>query len=579
MGGLCGKFNLDKTKKIDKNVINKMADKISHRGTKKNQIWCEGSIGICHMGRSGLNLIVNNEDYSLAFDGRIYNIKELNKELQDESWQNISDEEILLKLFTIWGVDQTLNKIDGTYAIVLYEKRGGKLFLIRDKLGIKPLHYYMVDEQCFFSSEIKSILPYVGSDLSYDTESVLVALSCNLWTDPQRTIFKDVYTVEPGYYLEIDKEVKKKYYYQFKPETINYDIKELIDRMDKELNQIIEMDLENDDIAACLSGGLDSSLVCKIAGNKMSEPLDTFTVYYEQSQNEDLEYANMIAQNENFNARKTLVKKDDYSVEMLDRVLYAVEDFLLDKVYVALYKNYEIIKKNGFQTVLAGEGSDELWIGYLFKWGIFNVYNNEISYNELIEKYYLPQMIFGKKIKKKYVEKTKEVLLNYLEKNITKNEEYPDYLNEISTLAIRTILHNLLMQEDKIGMAHSLENCVPFVEKKGLFELAMSTPGKLKIADGREKYPIRELGKKYLPSSIVERNKLPFPEPSMEYDEVIKGLCIKYWEEIKSTKILVDLLETQYWETIENFNRKEQWFLLMMWRFETVFMNPNIIAK
>ena len=106
MGGLCGKFNLDKTKKIDKNVINKMADKISHRGTKKNQIWCEGSIGICHMGRSGLNLIVNNEDYSLAFDGRIYNIKELNKELQDESWQNISDEEILLKLFTIWGVDQ-----------------------------------------------------------------------------------------------------------------------------------------------------------------------------------------------------------------------------------------------------------------------------------------------------------------------------------------------------------------------------------------------------------------------------------------------------------------------------------------
>ena len=138
-------------------------------------------------------------------------------------------------------------------------------------------------------------------------------------------------------------------------------------------------------------------------------------------------------------------------------------------------------------------------------------------------------------------------------------------------MAIRTILHDLLLQEDKLAMAHSAESRVPFIDSHELVELSMRIPGRIKVSDGREKYILREFGKNLLPKSIIERKKYAFPEPPDVYNSELRDLCIKHWNEIVSSKIISEILEDTYLKNINNFNDRELWWLLIYWRFEKVF--------
>lgn len=216
--------------------------------------------------------------------------------------------------------------------------------------------------------------------------------------------------------------------------------------------------------------------------------------------------------------------------------------------------------------------------GYIFNWGIFNYTKDTDNIEELIKEYYFPNIIFKDKLKPSIINKMIKTLTKYLQDTLQQfsKEKNDDKLNDYSIMAIRTILHDLLLQEDKLAMAHSVESRVPFVDNHRIVELSMNIEGKLKIKDGREKYILREYGKNLLPDSIIKRKKYAFPEPPDIYDYRLREICNDNWKEISNCKIIKKIIEPKYLKNNKSFTDRELWWLLVYWRFENVFRMEEI---
>lgn len=518
----------------------------------------------------------------MSYNGEIYNYQIIREQLEKENifFESSGDTEVLIKCFEEYGVNRTLNMIEGCFAIALYDTVNDILYLIRDRVGIKPLHYYINNEGIIFASEIKAILQNKEVRKNYNLENIIISLACRLWMHPKWTMFNNIFNVEPGTYLKIEKDnVKEIKYYDLKYTNELNDEKIAIQEFGNEFEKTIKSKLISKvPIAAFLSGGIDSSLVCKIAQDKIKNRLNTYTICYEKDDDQDLIHAKELAEKENFKQHNILIKQEDYTIKNIDEVIYAVEEILIDKVYLPVYFNYREAKKDGFTVVLNGQGSDEVWLGYIFNWNIFNYTKETDNVEKLIESYYMPNMIFKGKFKKDFNENIKNTLKKYLKDTLekySKNED-DDKLNDYSIMSIKTILHDLLLQEDKLAMAHSVESRVPFVDDHKLIELSMKMPSKLKIKDGREKYILRKFGEDKLPESIIKRRKYAFPEPPDIYDSKIKNICIENWNSISKCKILNRIIDNKYWENIDNFSNRELWWLLVYWRFESVFKMEDI---
>ena len=581
MCGIVGRYNINK--KVEKHNIEEMLNSIIHRGPDDSGIWVENNIGLGHRLLKIQDLSEKSvqpykyQNLVMAFNGEIYNYEELKKELKIKGIQfnTVGDTEVLIKCFYEWGIEKTLNKIEGCFAIALYDKEKEKLYLIRDRLGVKPFHYYRDKDCILFGSEIKAILKNKEVRREYNKENVIVSLACRLWMHPKWTMFKDIYNIEPGSYIEISKDsFEQKQYYEINYEKEILDENEAIERFGKEFKDSINKKLISKvPIAAFLSGGIDSSLLCKTAQDNLEEQLNTYTICYENDNDLDLIHAEELAQKENFKQNNILITEDYYTIENIDKVIHSVEEILIDKVYLPVYFNYKAAKDDGFTVVLNGQGSDEVWLGYIFNWNIFNYTKETDSIEKLINEYYMPNIIFKDKFSVEFKDKIKDTLREYLADTLTKYSKANDNdkLNEYSIMSIKTILHDLLLQEDKLAMAHSVESRVPFVDNHRLVELSMKIPGKLKIKDGREKYILRQYGKDLLPESIIKRRKYAFPEPPNVYDKKIRKICEEHWNDITKSAIVNEMIDKQYLKGAEMSTDRELWWILVYWRFENIF--------
>lgn len=586
MCGIVGKYDFKKI--VQKKEIENMLNLIVHRGPDYGKVWVKDNIGLGHRLLKIQDLSEKSfqpykyENFIMSYNGEIYNYQELREILESKNikFESSGDTEVLIKCFKYFGIPETLNRIEGCFAIALYDLERKILYLIRDRLGIKPLHYYKDKNGIVFSSEIKAILQNAGIKRKYNVENIVISLACRLWMHPKWTMFKNIYNVEPGTYLKIEKnEIKEVRYYDFNYSNKINDENEAIQKFGDEFEKSVKKKLISKvPIAAFLSGGIDSSLVCKIAQNNMQENLNTYTICYEKDNDLDLIHANELAQKEKFNQHNILIKQEDYTIENIDNVIYAVEEILIDKVYLPVYFNYREAKNDGFTVVLNGQGSDEVWLGYIFNWNIFNYTHKTDDLNKLIEEYYLPNIIFKDKLNAKFKENIMQTLKKYLKDTLEvySKKENDDKLNDYSIMSLKTILHDLLLQEDKLAMAHSVESRVPFVDDHKLVELSMQMPGNLKIKDGREKYILRQYGKDKLPKSIIQRKKYAFPEPPNVYDAMIKKLCQENWQEISKCKILNEIIDKRFWKDINLFSNRELWWLLVYWRFDNVFKMEEI---
>ena len=212
MCGIVGKMNFNK-EKINKEEILKMLSVIKHRGPDGNDFFIKNNLGLGHALLKIQDLTdfslqpYESENYVLTYNGEIYNFLELKKELIQKgiNFYSSGDTEVLIKYIEYAGLEETLQKIEGCFAIALYDKRQENLYIVRDRFGIKPLYYYMNNNKIIFASEIKSILTDNSVKRKFDLETVAISINCRLWMDPVKTLFKDIYMLEPGTYLKIDR--------------------------------------------------------------------------------------------------------------------------------------------------------------------------------------------------------------------------------------------------------------------------------------------------------------------------------------------------------------------------------------
>ncbi|SHF02272.1 asparagine synthase (glutamine-hydrolysing) [Marinitoga hydrogenitolerans DSM 16785] len=577
MCGIVGIYNFKGN--VEKHDLYKMLKQIEHRGPDYKNVFLDKNIGLGHnllkiqdiSNLSHQPYVFNN--LVIVYNGEIYNFQEIKAELKTKGYTFLSygDTEVVAKSFDYWGLD-AVKKFNGFFSIAIYNKEKKSISLIRDRVGIKPLYYYIDSDRLIFSSEIKSIFSDDTICKNINLDTILLSFSTNLWLPYYNTFFEKIEMLEPGTIIIFNKNgIQKKYKY-FKP-SINIKYK-------KEKNAIILFkesmkksikykSLSKFQIATFLSGGIDSSIITKEYSDLNNRIIDSFTIYYKERENKDLKHAESLTKKEKIRHHKILVKPENINMQTLDEVIFHMEELLMDKVYISDYLNYKAAKEEGFRVILNGQGSDELWLGYIKIWNIYKFVENNFNKKMLIDSYFKKNIVF----KEKLSNYSKNILLNILDEYISNNilngyqKEYENY----TIYAIKTILHNLLLQEDKLSMAHSIECRVPFVDDNKMLELGLTIDSNLKLFDKKEKYILRKAYEKILPKNIIQRNKYPFPEPPNKYDSVIKLLCKNNWENIINNKIISYLIDTKKYSKLDYYNPKELWWLLNIYRFTEIF--------
>jgi asparagine synthase (glutamine-hydrolysing) len=497
----------------------------------------------------------------IAYNGEIYNFKELRVELEKlgHRFKSQTDTEVIIYAYIEWGID-CIKRFNGMFAFSLYDNFYKKFYLCRDRYGIKPVYYHITQDKTFiYASEIKSILEYKDYKSEVDKEALLEYFTFqNIFTN--KTLHKDIQILEAGHYFEIDllsKEIEKKQYWDFdfsEPETIK-DEREYIEELDRLFTQAVQRQLISDvPVGSYLSGGMDSGSITAIASNhfqKSNDFLKTFTVGFDLSSASGMElsfderakseYMSYMFKTEHYE----MVLKSGDMERCMNNFAYHLEEPRVGQSY----PNYYAAKlaSKFVKVVLGGAGGDELFAGY--PWRYYKAVNND-SFDNYIDKYYgfwkrlIPnkdiQNVFSPILKDTKVW-TKDIFASVFKTPV--NVQTPEeYINHSLYFEAKTFLHGLLVVDDKLSMAHSLETRVPFLDND-LVDFAQKIPAKYKLGDLHKviKMNENEIGKmqktndgkvilrkamsKYIPEDIHKAVKQGFSSPDNSW---FKGESIEF---------------------------------------------------
>ncbi len=579
----------NKINHIDKNSLLDITNELRHRGPDASGIKVElnGRLGIGHTRLKLVDLSdeANQpmiiDDIVISFNGEIYNHKELRKQLEKAGYIFVtnSDTEIIIKSFKEWGLPHALDKFNGCFVFVLYDKENEKLYIVRDHIGKKQIVYsHATNGDWIFASEVKAIIkhPFIKKEPNIDR--FISDLTFKFFSDKAETFFKDIYFVPAGYFvvfnLKDNSDPKFIKYWDINNPSLNKNINitNIVDELNELLKSSVELRMTADcKIGSILSGGIDSSIITKIASDyslKCGNELACFTIKYTLGTKNDLKNARLLSKTlENIKLNEILVDKD-ISIEDFDKITWSLEEPLLDKVYIAQYRNYKEARSNGFKAVINGQGADELWLGYYFFYKLFQLPNSKINYNDLT-KYWNNQFKFFSLSNSAYIKtKVKKIIIENLNKNFLPYQT-EDKLASIVNFSIKTHLQSMFTQEDRLSMANSVEVRLPHVDMR-IVKLALSVPSKIKIFDGREKYILRTLGQKFLPKQIYTRKKMAFPDPPSQYDKLAEIVFDK--KAIIKSKIISAIFNSKLiYKEFYKLPIRDRWMLLAILRMEKVF--------
>ncbi|MDK2042321.1 asparagine synthase (glutamine-hydrolyzing) [Aliarcobacter butzleri] len=497
----------------------------------------------------------------IAYNGEIYNFKELKIELEElgHRFKSQTDTEAIIYAYIEWGIE-CIKRFNGMFAFSLYDNFNKKFYLCRDRYGIKPVYYHITQDKTFiYASEIKSILEYKDYNSEVDKEALLEYFTFqNIFTN--KTLHKNIQILEAGHYFEIDllsKEIEKKQYWDFdfsQPETIK-DEREYIEELDRLFTQAVQRQLISDvPVGSYLSGGMDSGSITAIASNhfqKSNDFLKTFTVGFDLSSASGMElsfderakseYMSYMFKTEHYE----MVLKSGDMERCMNNFAYHLEEPRVGQSYPNYYASK--LASKFVKVVLSGAGGDELFAGY--PWRYYKAVNND-SFDNYIDKYYgfwkrlIPnkdiQNVFSPILKDTKVW-TKDIFANVFKTPV--NVQTPEeYINHSLYFEAKTFLHGLLVVDDKLSMAHSLETRVPFLDND-LVDFAQKIPVKFKLANLNKviKMDENEIGKmqktndgkvilrkamsKYIPEDIHKAVKQGFSSPDNSW---FKGESIDF---------------------------------------------------
>ncbi|MCT4600422.1 MAG: asparagine synthase (glutamine-hydrolyzing) [Marinifilaceae bacterium] len=576
---MCGIVGIYQNSINNESLVDRMLNIIEHRGPDEKSIFQYGKFTIGHRRLSIIDLQTGsqpifNEDKSVCviLNGEIYNYKSIRKELEDKGhlFYTNTDTEILVHLYEEYKYD-FINKLNGIFAFAILNMNDNSLMLARDHFGVKPLHYYNKDNTFIFGSEQKSILLHPSVDKEINIHALHSHLNLR-YTQSEQTLFNGIQRLAPAHYaIYKNNNLSIHRYWELKP-TIDNNIREdeAKEKLNNLLKQSIKRQLVSDvPVGVYLSGGLDSSAIVQKMHELGVENINTFTLGFNEPTDEFGD-AKRIADYFGTNHRTQTLSMNP--LEILPKVIWHAEEPKINLIQG--FKMSSFVKPYA-SVVLGGLGGDELFAGYDIHKFIypFNSLHSHIPYwlqkvmrlksdilykiqnasNTLrfdeyrrgmqmllsignIEKFYLIMRntwdydkgayknIYSKDFINKnsiYNEKTYKEFENLFTKKNTK-----DALQDVLKAEFQSkMLNDYLLTNDRMSMAHSVEERVPFLDRD-LVDFAFSLPSKLKIKNNTTKYLFRKAMEDKLPPKIISKKKWGFTvNPYLQFKKDLKEVA------------------------------------------------------
>jgi len=570
MCGIAGLINLDGTP-VSPILLKRMTDAIAHRGPDGEGHWIVDNTGLGHRRLAIIDLTADghqpmvspDQRYTLCYNGEIYNFRELRAELQALGYQfrSRSDSEVVLYSLSHWG-RQALLKFNGMFALALFDHQNRTILLARDRYGIKPLYYSRQGNSFAFGSEQKAILGLPNFVRRLNKPALLEYFTFqNIFTD--QTLLQDIYLLPAGHWLTLNTETgqqeRMRYWdYRFREPEHPLTKQEYLEELDRLFKQAVKRQLVSDvELGAYLSGGMDSGSITALAAQHIRN-LKSFTVGFDLSSASGLELAfDERAKAEAMSAR---FKTEHYEMVLkagdMERCLPKLAWHLEEPRVGQSYPNYYAaqLASKFVKVVLAGSGGDELFGGY--PWRYYRTANAH-GFEDYIDQYYRywQRLVSNSELKEMFAPVwpevdglwTRDIFRDVFMTHDNELSRPEDYINHSLYFEAKTFLHGLFVVEDKLSMAHGLENRVPFMDND-LVNFAMQCPVNLKLNnltkvikinenelgnkkdlhfqktnDGKQL--LRELMAHYIPKEITDAQKQGFSSPDASW---FKGESIEF---------------------------------------------------
>lgn len=564
MCGIAGIIDY-RCKSVGKPVIEGMLRAINYRGPDESGIYFSPFAAIGNVRLSIIDLSTGQQPmsdpsgrYWIVFNGEIFNYPELRELLlgKGHTFQTHSDTEVLVQLYAVYG-EKCLSMLNGQFAFAIWDKLNEEVFIARDRIGIRPLFYHLSEKGFSFASEIKSL--FVQKDINPEFSYKNLSQIYTFWTAiTPGTAFKDIYELSPGHYLVYSRtglKISKYWDLQFNSSK-DISFKEALEQFHELFYDAVKIRLRADvEVAAYLSGGIDSSST--VAYIKDIEPgiLNTFSIGFDDRDFDETPYQNEAVRYLNTRHRSIICTSEEIS-ESFPKVIWHTETPITRTAPAPMFLLSRLVRENNIKVVITGEGADEMLAGYdIFKeakirrfWA--NQPGSVIRPRLLTKLYpYLPQMkqanpailkmFYGYKledvenpfyshllrwnnsnhIKKHFSDQIKSELNGYsplenLEENLPDGFNKWDYLEKSQWLETSIFMSGYLLssQGDRMAMANSVEGRYPFLDYR-VIEFCNKLPGNYKLNSLNEKYLLKKLMQNKIPESIIKRSKQAYRAP------------------------------------------------------------------
>jgi asparagine synthase (glutamine-hydrolysing) len=618
----------------------RMRDVMSHRGPDGAGLFISSDrrVGLGHRRLSIIDLSENasqpmaNEDETLwiVFNGEIYNHAEIRAELEKRGghrWKtDHSDTEVILHAFEEWGVD-CVHKFRGMFAMALWDTKQRQLWLIRDRIGVKPLYYSAHHGRITFASEIKALLEDQDQKRYMDEEALYQYTSFNTTPAP-KTLFSGILKLSPGTWLRVneDGQIREYRYWDVldhtKPLTgVSED--EIAERILAELRTAVRLRKISDvPVGVFLSGGIDSSTNAALFSEGETRPIQTFSIGYQgkyKSYRNELHYAAKMARVVGAEHHELLLREDDL-LDFLPHMVRHQDEPLADPVCVPVYYVSKLARDHGVTVCQVGEGSDELFWGYPYWKQSLGLqrYSDRLplpeslrnlavagldlvsgarrsSYRwqfscEVLRRALSKQPVFwggaevftdsqkrhflSPRLRKRFANFSSWETLKPIRQRFDDNAWEPSPLNWMTYLDLNLRLPELLlMRVDKMSMAVGLEARVPFLDHK-FVELAMSIPQAVKTKNGTLKYILKKAVRNVIPDELIDRKKQGFGVPLYEWYYTKFGEYVS-----REVKEFCDSSDCFSWKEISPCLPQRGWALLNVALWWKQYIAGNTVTR
>lgn len=543
MCGICGVFNLKNKSAIDRGIVDNMLEAIKHRGPDGRKVLALDEVVLGFDRLSFIDLEggmqpIQNEDktVSMICNGEIFNFRELRDELMAKGhvFRTKTDVEVILHLYEECGLDFA-NRLNGQFAIALYDAKCKQLLLVRDHVGICPLFYTVTDGKVVFASEIKAILEYPGVNRKLNLKAVDQLMNYPGIVSPV-TFFDGIYSVECGHMLQIkaDSEIKNIEYWDviYNPEEEDKGEDYYVERLREMLKDAISRRLIADvPIGFYVSGGLDSSVVACYIGKYLLNSYYSFSAEVDSGDLNEARFQKIIRDCVESTHYSTRVTEDEIWAN-LSEVIYHAESAVKESYDVAAYLLSGLVKESPAKAVLTGQGSDEFFYGYagymvdLFRnmqKGLMTKEECEINERLWGDPYFRYERIHPE-IRKIHTKVYSEDIRGDIE-NFSAWATSPIDVNKVKGLSsskrrsyidykLRLSDHLLGEHGDRMFFSHSVEGRHPFLDVD-LLSFVTTIPDKYKLKGTNEKYILKKATEGIVPEEILKRKKFPFQAPGM----------------------------------------------------------------